>query len=223
VAEEYNYAIRKITAEGVVTTLAGSPGISGTADGTGRAARFNTPTGVTVDGSGNVYVAEWYNNTVRKITPQGVVTTVAGSPEVTGTANGTGSAARFWYPYGVAVDGNGNLYVSEYVSSTIRKITGQGVVSTLAGTPGVTGTADGTGSAARFDHPVGVAADANGTVYVADQFNQTIRKISPAGVVSTIAGVPKVHGSADTGGGTGDPRRSPAQGPSRSDDSGGEG
>ena len=203
VADVRNDTIRKITPVGAVSTFAGSPGLSGTADGTGRTARFYAPHGVAVDGSGNVYVADCVNQTIRMVTSASVVLTLAGSPGLTGTADGMGSAARFCYPYDVAVDGNGSLYVADSSNDTIRKVTAAGVVSTLAGSPGLGGSTDGTGSAARFNSPTGVAVDGIGNIYVADQGNQTIRKITPAGVVTTVAGVPGVIGSADSGGGTG--------------------
>jgi sugar lactone lactonase YvrE len=203
VADTFNDTIRKITTPGgVVTTLAGSAAGSGSADGTGSTARFNFPLGVAVDNAGNVYVGDEGNNTIRKITtPGGVVTTLAGSPGVTGSTDGTGSAALFFGPSGVAVDGSGNVYVADSGNNTIRKITSAGVVTTLAGSPGVTGSADGTGSAAQFNFPRGVAADSAGNVYVVDGGNETIRKITPAGVVTTLAGCAGVTGSADGTGG----------------------
>ena len=197
VADTANHTIRKITPAGVVSTLAGLAGSFGSADGTGSAARFNFPDGVAVDAAGNVYVADSSNNTIRKITPAGVVSTLAGLAGIGGSADGTGSAARFSQPVGVAVDAAGNVYVTDFSNNTIRKITPAGVVSTLAGSASSRGSADGTGSAARFFQPAGVAVDAAGNVYVADTFNHTIRKITPAGVVSTLAGLAGSFGSAD--------------------------
>jgi sugar lactone lactonase YvrE len=197
VADTRNHTIRKITPGGVVTTWAGSAGNAGSADGTGSAARFHGPHGVAVDASGTVYVADSGNSTIRKINPGGVVTTWAGSAGNPGSDNGTGSAARFNTPTGVAVDASRNVYVADTYNDTIRKITPDRVVTTLAGLVGHSGSADGTGSATRFHHPQGVAVDASGTVYVADTRNDTIRKITPGGAVTTLAGLAGHSGSAD--------------------------
>jgi sugar lactone lactonase YvrE len=196
VADTYNCTIRKITSAGVVTTLAGTAGAIGAKDGTGSAAQFNYPTGVAVDGEGNVYVADIDNDTIRKVTPSGVVTTLAGAVGLTGFADGTGAAAEFNAPIDVAVDGGGNVYVADVDNYTVRKITPSGVVTTLAGSPGQ-GYADGTGSAAQFYYPEDLAIDGNGNLYVVDSDNSTIRKVTPAGVVTTIAGTPGDFGSAD--------------------------
>jgi sugar lactone lactonase YvrE len=200
VADSNNSTIRKITSAGVVTTLAGSPGSPGSADGTGSAARFKQPYGVTVDANGNVYVADTGNDTIRKITSGGEVTTLAGLAGSTASANGAGSVARFYGPYGVAVDGSGNLYVADTTNCTIRKITNDGVVSTLAGSALQPGSADGSGNTARFRLPKDVAVDGSGNVYVSDTFNGTIRKITSAGVVTTLAGVPESSGNVDGAG-----------------------
>lgn len=197
VADRFNSTIRKITAAGVVTTLAGTAGAYGSADDTGAAARFNIPAGVAVDSAGNVYVADGNNFTIRKITAVGVVTTLAGTARIEGSMDGTGAAARFTFPTGLAVDSTGNLYVAEQFSCTIRKITVAGVVTTLAGAAGMAGSADGTGAAARFNAPFAVAVDSADNVYVADFGNSTIRKITAAGVVTTLAGTPGAAASAD--------------------------
>jgi sugar lactone lactonase YvrE len=188
VADNGNNTIRKVTPSGVVTTLAGTAGSYGSADGTGAAARFCSPSGVAVDGAGNVFVADG-NNTIRKITPSGVVTTFAGTAGSYGSADGTGGAARFSSPEGVAVDGAGNVFVADTGNNTVRKITPAGVVTTLAGSADSSGSADGTGAAARFNGPQGVAVDGSGNVFVADTGNNAIRKISTSGVVTTIVGV----------------------------------
>jgi hypothetical protein len=195
VADSGNQLIRKITSAGVVTTLAGQAVSSGTNNGTGSAARFNIPSGAALDGSGNVYISDYGNHVVRKISPTGVVTNLAGTAGVAGTNNGTGAAARFNGPAGVALDGSGNVYVAEYNNHAIRKITPAGVVTTLAGRPGTYGTNNGTGTAARFFNPIGVAVDTSGTVYVGDSGNHAIRKITPAGVVTTLAGLVGTSGT----------------------------
>jgi hypothetical protein len=128
-----------------------------------------------VDGAGNVYVADTSNSTIRKVTPGGVVTTLAGLAGTLGSADGTGSTARFSGPQGVAVDSAGNVYVADTWNNTIRKVTPGGIVTTLAGLAGSQGSADGTGSAARFNDPYGVAVDSAGNIYVADSFNNAIR------------------------------------------------
>ena len=198
VADCYNHTIRKINAIGVTTTFAGTAMTSGSTNGTGSAALFFNPSGVAVDTIGNVYVADQDNHTIRKITPAGVVTTLAGSAGVAGTSNGTGAAARFNYPASVAVDGAGNLYVADSANHAIRKIViSTGAVTTLAGTVGTSGTANGTGAAARFKSPNGVAVDIDGNIYVADTFNQIVRKVTPTGVVTTIAGSAGLSGSTN--------------------------
>ncbi len=181
--------IRRITPGAAVTTIAGQGAFAtGSADGTGSAARFNSPRGAATDRDGNTYVADYTNHTIRKVTPAGVVTTLAGLAGVPGNANGFSSAARFTGPTGVAVDTDGNVYVAEYGANTIRKITTDGIVSTLAGLAGFTGSADGVGSAARFYGPTGLAVDRAGNVFVADSNNSLIRKITPGGSVTTVGG-----------------------------------
>ena len=197
VADSGNDTIRRITPAGDVTTLAGQAGSPGSADGTGGAAKLDNPVGVACDPSGNVYVADCYNQTIRKITPAGAVTTLAGAAGQASYADGTVSEARFHYPMDVACDSAGNVYVAEYQNQTIRKITPGGVVSTLAGSVGQPGSADGVGGAARFNRPGAVACDGSGNVYVADTQNHTVRMISPAGEVTTIAGSAGSPGSAD--------------------------
>ncbi len=197
VADTYNYTIRKVTPTGVVTTLAGLAGTSGGVDGTRSAARFYEPAGVAVDDATNLYVAEWGNCTIRKVTPAGVVTTLAGLAGTAGSADGTGSVARFYQASGVAVDTAGNVYVADCGNCTIRKVTPAGLVTTLAGLAGSAGSADGTGSVARFNQPSGVAVDTAGNVYVADYGNCTIREVTPAGVVTTLGGRAGTASAAD--------------------------
>lgn len=189
VADKDNHAIRRITPDGVVTTIAGLGGTFGTANGVGAAARFTFPRGVTVDNAGIIYVADASNSVIRKIAPNGEVTTLAGIMRVTGSSDGFPGQATFETPYDVAVDPTtGNLYVSDGGNNTIRKVTPEGRVTTVAGNPVASGEDDGTGSAALFDVPWGIDVDAAGNVYVADYTNEKIRKITPAGVVTTFAG-----------------------------------
>ena len=197
VTDTRNNNIRQITSAGTVTTLAGNYNSVGVTDGTGVAAYFNNPTGIAADAAGNVYVADTNNQTIRKITHSGVVTTLAGTAGTVGQADGTGTAATFNFPSDVALDAAGNLYVSDYLNHTIRKITSGGVVTTLAGTAGTKGHADGTGTGATFNHPRSLAVDGSGNIYVADTGNHTVRKITPAGVVSTLAGTAGTIGHAD--------------------------
>jgi sugar lactone lactonase YvrE len=197
VADTNNCTIRKVAAGGVVTTLAGAAGLCGNIDGTGAGARFYGPNGVATDTAGNVYVADTFNNTVRVITPAGVVTTLAGSAGAAGSTDGTGAAARFWAPVGIAVNSAGTVYVTDFNNSTVRAITPGGVVTTLAGTAGTPGSTDGTGAAARFWGPQGIGLDTAGNLYVADSWNNTIRKVTPGGVVSTVAGLAGVAGAAN--------------------------
>ncbi len=192
-----NHNIRRITPAGVTSTLAGSTGIAGSVDGVGTSAQFSLPQGIAVDSSGNVYVSDTNNSTIRKIAVGGSVTTLAGAPGQTGGADGNGGDARFAYPFGLAVDVVGNVYAADYGNSTVRKITSGGTVTTLAGSTGVTGSADGQGNAARFDHPSAVSVDGAGNVYVIDTSNQTIRKISLNGGVSTLAGTATLGGRVD--------------------------
>lgn len=197
VADAGNHAIRRVTAGGVVTTIAGKKTETGADDGLGAAARFESPSSVAVDADGNSFVADARAHTIRRVTSAGEVTTLAGLAGSWGAADGTGSAARFNTPSAVACDPAGNVYVADRGNHTIRRVTPSGVVSTLAGHPGYPGSEDGTGAAAGFDDPYGVAVDANGNVLVADRDNQTIRQVTPEGIVTTWAGRSRAQGSAD--------------------------
>jgi streptogramin lyase len=198
--------IRKLTPAGtnwVVSTLAGLPGTSGSADGTNSSARFNSPVGITVDAQGNIYVGDCYNYTIRKLTLAGtnwVVTTIAGKPGIIGSVDGTNNTAGFSFVYGVVVDANGNVYVADG-QYAIRKLTPVGtnwVVTTIAGN-GSYGTADGTNRSARFGVPEGLAIDPQGSLYETDR-SHTVRRITPVGtnwVVTTLAGSAGTSGSTD--------------------------
>ena len=197
VADTGNNIIREISAYGVVSTIAGTAGITGSADGTGAAAQFSSPQGMAIDGSGNLYVADASNNTIRMVSATGVVTTIAGTAGTAGSADGTGTAAQFNHPTDVAIDSSGNLYVTDTGNNTIREISPSNVVSTIAGTAGTAGAADGMSNAAQFNQPNGLAVDGAGNIFVADTGNSTIREISASGVVTTLAGVAGQIGTTD--------------------------
>ncbi len=182
------FTIRRIDTQGRVATIAGKYGETGSADGVGGAARFSGITDMVVDPQGNVFIADNGNHTIRRMTPQGEVTTYAGSPGQRGAVDGPAREARFGFPHGLAFDGEGNLFVSETGSFTIRKITPQGIVSTFAGMAGTSGGIDGTGAAARFRRPQGLAIDPASNLYVADRSSRAIRKITRDRVVTTLAG-----------------------------------
>jgi streptogramin lyase len=186
-ADSYNNRIRSITSAGLVNTLAGN-GTIGYNEGSALSAEFYGPNGIVADGQGNVYVADFGNNVIRKITAAGVVSTFVGNGTA-GFINGTGTSSEFNNPAGLAIDAAGNIYVADHGNNAIRKITPAGVVTTFAGLK-TAGYINATGSAAYFNNPNGVAVDATGNVYVADQGNSAIRKITPEGVVTTIAGGP---------------------------------
>ncbi len=207
VADSGNCTIRRITSSGVVSTLAGEAGVPGSEDGTGSDARFTLPLGIAIDLAGNAYVADTFNQTIRKIAvATGEVTTLAGLAGLQnmGSADGAGSAARFYFPTSLAADGSGHVYVADTYNHTIRKIDlGKGVVSTIAGLAQQPGSVDGVGTAARFNNPQGVAVDLLGNVFVADTWNHTIRKVVAAtGEVTTLAGATGSKGSTDGPGST---------------------
>jgi hypothetical protein len=209
VADTGNSTIRKLTPSGadwMVSTIAGLAGNPGTADGNNSSARFRFPMGLAVDGSGNIYVADDGNSTIREITPSGAnwgVNTIAGLAGNTGNTDGNNSSARFHDPSGITVDAGGNVYVADKFSCTIRKLVlsgGNWAVSTIAGQASKSGSADGIGSAARFNSPTGIAADSGSNLYVADEGNNTIRRLSPAGTnytVFTAAGLAGSTGDTD--------------------------
>lgn len=202
VAESASSTIRKISAQGVVGTFAGAVNQPGSLDGGGSAARFRNPARLAVDTTGNVYVTDTGNSTIRRIGADGAVTTLAGQPGVCGSGDGGGAQALFCNPKGVAVDGSGVLYVADTKNNTIRRITPTGQVITLAGQPGVCGSADGGVAVATFCQPGDITVDRWNNIYVADTGNNTIRMIDPTGQVSTLAGAAGSCASADGPSGT---------------------
>ncbi len=199
VADSTNNAIRKITPDGNVTTFAGSVnGSAGTQNAAGTNARFNFPAGICVAPNGTIIVADSNNDLIRKITPAGNVTTLAGNATFgDGFADGNGTAARFSFPAAVVADSGGNVFVADANNNVIRKITPGGNVTTFAGAAFQQGIADGTGAFARFNYPSGIAIDNANNLYVTDTYNNSIRKITPARVVTTLSGQVGPQGSAD--------------------------
>jgi sugar lactone lactonase YvrE/CO dehydrogenase/acetyl-CoA synthase epsilon subunit len=186
VTESTSYAVRKITQAGVVSTLAGKETTSGFLDAQGTNALFAGPKGLTVDSSGNIYVADANNNRIRKITSSGTVTTVAGDGTA-GFLDGQGTAAKFNNPVGVAVTSSGVIYVSDALNNRIRAISNTGLVSTFAGS-GSTGLVNGQGTAAQFNTPRAITVDSSGNIYLVDYNNNRIRKITNTGSVTTLSG-----------------------------------
>ncbi|UTY59910.1 gluconolaconase [Massilia sp. erpn] len=182
-----NNRIRKIGADGQVSTLAG--GAEGYAEGKGAQAAFNTPSGLAIDKQGNLYVADTGNHVIRKVTPDGTVSTLAGNG-IAGYADGKGAEAQFNGPLSVAVDADGAVFVADTYNDRIRRIAPNGVVTTVAGN-GKPGFTDGAAASAQFDTPCGVAVDGLGNLYIADSLNDAIRKLGTDGLVSTIVSAPE--------------------------------
>lgn len=233
VADEFAATLDAISTTGILSTLAGTSGVSGYADGTGSAAQFYLPTYMSLSGAGNILIADMGANTIRQATSAGAVTTIAGTPTQAGSADGATSTARFNNPgmivadaagnlyvgdsngirkvtstgqvstpfaeggvTGLALDGKGNFYFTKIPNNSIQRIAPDGTVSVIAGAQNA-GSADGTGAAAGFNQPHGVAVDSLGNLFVADTGNATIRMITPTGVVTTLAGYPGTKGSAN--------------------------
>ncbi|MBS1521033.1 MAG: SMP-30/gluconolactonase/LRE family protein [Bacteroidetes bacterium] len=186
VADAGNNRICVVSPSGNTTTLSGN-GNAGSNNGAGKDATFNNPTGVAVDAAGNVYVADMLNNLIRKVAPDGTTSTLAGNGDI-GSKDGLDTAARFYFPNSLTVDPSGNVYVTDDINNLVRAITPAGAVTTIAGS-GQAGAQNGQDTQASFNDPAGIAVDASDNLYVADANNNLIRKITPAGMVTTVAGV----------------------------------
>ena len=176
VADSGNHCIRRISG-GMVSTFAGSPQIWGSVDGAGTNAQFNGPVGLAFDGRGNLFVSDANNDTIRKITTNGIVTTFAGAAGADGSANGNLSAARFRSPAELVFDKKGNLFVADSFNQTIREISTNGIVCTVSGAAGISSTNDGVNGVGRFYNPYGLAVGADGSLVVADTYNELVRTV----------------------------------------------
>lgn len=203
VADTGNHAIRRVLSTGIITTFAGKPGEAGATNAVGPAARFNSPLGLAFAADGTLLVADSGNHVIRRVAPDGAVTTLAGELESWGATDGPAATARFNGPVGLAFDRSGSLFVADSANHAIRRLTPDGTVTTFAGKLGEDGCVDGPASVARFCKPAGLAFDAEGRLYVVDSFNHVLRRIAPDGAVSTVAGLAGVDGSSDGADGTG--------------------
>jgi sugar lactone lactonase YvrE len=186
VSEITNHTIRKVDSSGYVTTIAGSIAGQGSVDGQDTSARFNHPRAIAIDGKGNLITTGLFSKKIRKITPEGYVSTLAGSGSY-GSENGQGSAASFQMPIGIAIDEFDNIYIADASADKIRLISPSGLVSDFAGT-GINGFVNGPKDSAKFSGPSGLAFDNKGNLYVSEVGNHAIRKITPDGLISTVAG-----------------------------------
>lgn len=203
VSDTGNHVLRHITPSGLVTTLAGQPGVDGHTNGPAALAAFSSPLGLCFDPAGNLWVADSGNHVLRKLTPDLQVVTVAGTPGAWGHRDGPAQEAQLNGPIDVAVRPNGEILVSDGLNHVLRKVTPSGEVDTLAGQPSIAGWADGPGSQSLFWNPAGLFLGDRGDLYVADSLNHAIRKVTPQGWVSTISGVPGNYGNSDGANGSG--------------------
>ena len=202
IADVGNHCVRRVDSAGVITTVAGTGerGFGGDA-GPAASAQLFFPSGVAVDGSGNLYIADRSNHRVRRVDPAGVITTVAGTGERGfGGDAGPAASAQLFFPSGVAVDGSGNLYIADRSNHRVRRVDPAGVITTVAGTGerGFGGDA-GPAASAQLFFPSGVAVDGSGNLYIADRSNHRVRRVDPAGVITTVAGTGEGGFAGDTG------------------------
>jgi uncharacterized protein (TIGR03437 family) len=189
--------VRKVSADGIITTVAGNPTRAGGYSGDGHAAvdaQLNQPHGIAVDAAGNLYIADQYNHRIRKVGVNGTITTVAGGGDPVGGIGDGGQAtdAILQYPQAVVVDASGNLFIADYGHYLVRKVTPNGIITTIAGNGnsiiGTSPTGDGGPATSAIVAPSGLALDAKGNLYIADHINNRVRKVSPGGIISTVAG-----------------------------------
>ena len=196
VADGGSHVIWKVDATGHKTLLAGTPGVPGATDGPGTSAQFRYPGGLCLDSAGDLLVADTGNDTIRRIAPDGTVTTLAGTAGVPGSADGPGATATFNAPVGIVMDATGAAFVADSQNHVIRRVAADGTVSTVAGVKGQPGFQNGAAASALFNQPNGLALKADGTLVIADYGNSSIRMLTPAGQVVTLAGQ-TTHGFAD--------------------------
>lgn len=197
VSEGNRHTIRKISPEGIVTTVAGRAGLSGFVDGGSDTSRLNSPQGITFGSAGDLYIADSGNSAIRRLDADGTLVTVAGAPTRSGHLDGAGEVARFSYPVDVEMDGNGGLLVADSGNAALRRVAGDGRVTTVAGRPGIYGKHDGPALEATFGQVTGLAVAADGSVFISDGSSATLRKLSAAGTVETVAGAFEQYGITD--------------------------
>ncbi|MFF9410829.1 NHL repeat-containing protein [Streptomyces anandii] len=191
IADYSNHRVRKVTPDGIITTVAGNGQPGFVSDGgPAVATKLNAPIGVAVDRSGNLYIADYSNHRVRKVAPDGIITTVAGNGQGGFVSDGGPAVAtKIYYPWGLAVDEADNLYIADRYNHRVRKVTSNGVITTVAGNGQPGYIADGGPAVATTLHyPSSVAVDGAGNLYIGDGHNHRVRKVTPQGAITTVAG-----------------------------------
>ncbi|MEU1409662.1 NHL repeat-containing protein, partial [Streptomyces sp. NPDC005728] len=202
IAEVSNHRVRKVTPNGIITTVAGNGQNGFVSDGgPAVATKLNSPYSVAVDGAGNLYIADYGNHRVRKVTPNGIITTVAGNGQNGFVSDGGPAVAtKLNYPLGVAVDREGNLYIADQSNHRVRKVTPNGIITTVAGNGQAGFVSDGGPAVAtKLHYPWGVAVDQDGNLYIGDRYNHRVRKVTPNGIITTVAGNGQAGYVADGG------------------------